>query len=210
MRRPKLKTNYDYMTDGQLATLATRTLDALATNANFPDLDPAFADYQTAAQDYLTKHGITSKGGSIQQNREKDESRDALIVMMRRVTSYINNFTDLSSMQLSSGFHPVEQPSELLGPLTVDWIRFRDGRLPGEMVLDWAAVKGAAEYEYNVTDQFDADGQPIWGEIRRSRRSKGVIVTGLENRREYHARVRARNIKGESAWSAVAIGFTRW
>lgn len=210
MRRPKLKTNYEYMTDGQLATLATRTLDALATNANFPDLDPAFTDYQTVAQDYLTKQGITSKGGSIQQNREKEEAKAALIVMMRRITSYINNFTGVSSLQLSSGFHPVEPPSELLGPGSVAWIKFRDGRIPGEMILDWAAVKAASEYEYTIADQLDADGQPIWGEIRRVRRSKSIVVTGLENRRDYYARVRARNIKGESAWSVVANGFTRW
>ncbi len=198
------------MTDGELATLATRTIDALSTNTNFPDMNPPLSEYQPAAQDYLNKHGITSKGGSIQQNREKDEAREALIVMMRRVTSYVNNFTDVSSTQLSSGFHPVEPPSELLAPGEVGWIKFRDGRQPGELILDWEAVKRAAEYEYTTADQKDEQGEPVWGEIRRVSRSKGNLITPVENRREYYARVRTRNIKGESAWSPTAVAFTRW
>ncbi|WP_257670842.1 fibronectin type III domain-containing protein [Parapedobacter tibetensis] len=210
MRRPKLKTNYGYLSDADLARLATRTADALRTSTGFPDLHPTFAEYEAVALDYIAKQGITAKGGSIQQNQEKDEAREALIVMMRRVTSYINNFTDISSIQLGSGFYAVEPPSALLAAETVDWIKFRDGRLPGEVILDWAAVKAAAEYEYTIADGLDADGQPIWGEIRRIRRSKGNIITGLENRLEYYARVRSRNIKGESAWSPIATVFTRW
>lgn len=198
------------MSDGELANLATRTLGALATNTNFPNMDPPLADYQTSAEAYLTLHGISAKGGSTQQNRQKDEAKDALLVMMRRVASYINNFTDVSSTQLSSGFYPVDPPEQTGAPQPVEWIRFRDGRLPGELILDWAAAKGAKEYEYTIADQKDAGGEPVWGDIRRARRSKGVIVTGLTNRTEYYARVRSRNILGESVWSTVAIGFTRW
>ena len=78
------------------------------------------------------------------------------------------------------------------------------------MLLDWAAAKGAKYYEYTIADAGDGEGQLIWGDIRRSSRSKGVSITGLENRTEYQARVRSRNIKGESAWSTIAIGFTNW
>src|SRR5690606_24700650 len=104
----------------------------------------------------------------------------------------------------------VADPKALQGPDPVGWIRFRKGRLPGEMILDWAAADNAKEYEYVIAEELDSEGQPIWGDIRRASRSKGIIVTGLENRTEYRARVRSRNIKGESAWSIVAIGFTNW
>ncbi len=211
MRRPKLVINYNHLNDSELASFASRTADALRTNANFPDMVPAFADFEPLALDYIAKQAITANGrASGQQKEEKDEARTTLLKSLRAVASYINNFTEVSSIQLSSGFYPVADPKALQGPDPVDWIKFRAGRLPGEMILDWAAAKDAKEYEYTLADALDSEGQPVWGDIRRSSRSKGVIVTGLENRKEYRARVRARNIKGESAWSIVAIGFTNW
>lgn len=211
MRTPKLITNYNHLNDSDLASFATRTADALRTNTNFPDMVPAFADFEPLALDYIAKQAITASGrASGQQKEEKDEARKALLKSLRAVASYINNFTDVSSIQLSSGFYPVADPKALQGPDPVEWIKFRQGRLPGEMILDWAAANGAKEYEYTIADAVDGEGQPIWGDIRRSSRSKGVIVTGLENRTEYRARVRSRNIKGESAWSSIATGFTSW
>ncbi|MEC3879739.1 fibronectin type III domain-containing protein [Parapedobacter sp. 10938] len=211
MRTPKLIINYSDMNDSDLASFATRTADALRTNTNFPDMIPAFAEFEPLALDYIAKQAITANGrASGQQKEEKDESRKVLLKSLRAVASYINNFTEVSSIQLSSGFYPVADPKTLQGPDPVEWIKFRKGRLPGEMILDWAAANRAKEYEYTLADELDAENQPIWGDIRRSSRSQGVIVTGLENRTEYRARVRARNIKGESAWSTVVIGFTNW
>src|SRR5690554_2446197 len=101
MRTPKLMINYSDMSDGELANFATRTADALRTNTNFPDLNPAFADYEPLALDYVAKQAITAKGrASTQQKKEKDEAQAALLKAMRAVASYINNFTDVSSVQL--------------------------------------------------------------------------------------------------------------
>ena len=211
MRTPKLVTNYDHLSDADLASFATRTADALRENTNFPDMVPAFADYEPLALDYVAKQAVTASGrASGQQKEEKDEARKALLKAMRAVASYINNFTSVSSLLLSSGFFPVAEPKALQGPDPVNWIKFRKGRLPGEAVLDWAAAKGAKEYEYTIADALDSENQPIWGDIRRSTRSRSIIVNGLENRTEYWARVRARNIKGESVWSSVANWFTSW
>jgi len=203
--------HHHHPNQSDLPTFATRTADALRTNTNFPDMVPTFAEFEPVALDYIAKQAITANGrASGQQKEEKDEARRALLKSLRAVASYINNFTEVSSVQLSSGFFPVAYPKALQGPDPVEWIKFREGRLPGEMILDWAAAKDAKEYEYTLAEALDSEGQPIWGNIRRSSRCKGVIVIGLENRTEYRARVRSRNIRGESAWSTVAIGFTNW
>ena len=105
MRTPKLITNYSPLNDGELANMASRTADALRDNTHFPDMVPTFEEYESTALDYITKQAITAAARpNTQQAREKDEARERLIVMMRRVTNYINSFTQVSSIQLSSGF----------------------------------------------------------------------------------------------------------
>lgn len=204
MRKPKLITHYGYLSDKELATLATRTSDALRDNAQFPDLNPSFEEYEAAAQDYLAKHGIASKGGSLLENQAKNEAREALVTMMRRVTAYINNFTAVSSEQLSSGFHPVASRQGLMAPQAPAWARLRDSARRAELLLEFGAVKEAYQYELAIADTLDADGQPVWKSLGSVSNSRGNFHTPVEDGVVYYFRVRAYNKRGTSAWSNVA------
>ncbi|MCX2680634.1 fibronectin type III domain-containing protein [Galbibacter sp. EGI 63066] len=204
MRRPKLITNYSYLTDGELAVLATRTLDALGENTNFPDLDPPFAEYEPVAQDYLSKQAITAAGGNLWETKQKNEARTALITMMRRVSTYINNFTDLASMQLSSGFFPVATPGSTSVPSPCEWTRIRASRRPGEILLDFPAIREAYDYEMQVADEVDETGLPLWQPAGTSSNSRGNFHAPVEDGVTYYFRVRARNKNGVSPWSPVS------
>ncbi|WP_268224484.1 fibronectin type III domain-containing protein [Sinomicrobium oceani] len=204
MRRPKLITNYAHLTDGELAVLATRTLDALSTNTNFPDLDPPFAEYEPVARDYLEKHAVTAAGGSLRETKEKDEARAALMTMMRRVATYINNSTDLASVQLSSGFYPVARPGRIDVPRACEWTRIRASRRPGEILLDFPAIREAYEYEKQIADTVDENGQPVWLSAGNNSSSRGNFYAPVQDGVMYYFRVRARNKNGVSAWSPVS------
>src|SRR5690606_17892221 len=161
MKTPKLITNYDHLSDADLASLATRTVDALGTNANFPDLNPPTAEYEPIALDYVAKQAITANGrASGVQKEEKDEARNALIVMMRRVASYINNFTQTSSVQLSSGFYPVLPPKAGQVPSASTWARLADSNRPAELRLLFEAVRAAYQYEMQLASELDETEQP--------------------------------------------------
>ncbi|MGS2762955.1 hypothetical protein [Sinomicrobium sp. M5D2P9] len=204
MRRPKLVTNYGHLSDGDLAVLATRTLDALGTNTHFPDLYPPFAEYEPVVQDYLNKQAITALGGNLRETKEKDEARTALITMMRRVTTYINNFTDLASTQLSSGFYPVAHPKSTRVPRACEWTRLRASRRPGEILLEFPAIREAYDYEMQIADTLDEDGQPLWQPAGSNSNSRGNFYTPVQDGMTYYFRVRARNKNGVSAWSPVS------
>ncbi len=205
MRTPKLISNYSFMSEIELASLATRTIDALRTNANFPTLNPTFAEFEPVALDYLTKQGITASGrASTQQSREKDEAREALLVMMRRVVSYINNFTTVSSLQLSSGFQPVPDPSSLRSPRPSAWTRLRDSNRPGEILLEFEAVREAYEYELAIASALDTDGQPLWQNLGTVSSSRGNFYAPVVDGTMYYFRVRSRNKRGVSAWSPIS------
>ncbi|SFW76201.1 hypothetical protein SAMN02927921_04088 [Sinomicrobium oceani] len=204
MRRPKLITNYAHLTDGELAVLATRTLDALSTNTNFPDLDPPLEEYQPVAQDYLEKQAVTAAGGNLRETKEKDEARAALVTMMRRVTTYINNVTGLASVQLSSGFYPVASPRSIRVPSSCEWTRIRASRRPDEILLEFPAIREAYEYEKQIADTLDENGQPLWQPAGRTSSSRGNFHAPVQDGVTYYFRVRARNKNGVSAWSPVS------
>ncbi|WP_257670563.1 hypothetical protein [Parapedobacter tibetensis] len=205
MRTPKLVTNYKHLSDTELASLATRSTDALRTNTNFPDMDPTFAEYEPVAMDYIAKQGITATGrSSTQQAREKDEAREELIVMMRRVTSYINNFTSISSIQLGSGFEPVADPKGLQAPRSSTWARLLDSTRPGEILLQFEAIREAYQYELAFASGLDGSGQPVWQELEPVSRALGNFYSPVQDGVTYYFRVRSRNKRGVSAWSPVA------
>ncbi len=204
MRRPKLITNYSYLSDGDLAVLATRTLDALSTNTNFPDLDPPLEEYQPVAQDYLEKQAVTAAGGNLRETKEKDEARAALVTMMRRVATYINNSTDLASVQLSSGFYPAATPRSTGVPLPCEWTRIRASRRPGEILLEFPAIREAYDYEKQIADTVDETGKPVWQSAGSTSRSRGNFHAPVQDGVTYYFRVRARNKNGVSAWSPVS------
>lgn len=204
MRRPKLITNYGHLSDGDLAVLATRTLDALSTNTNFPELDPSFEEYEPVAQDYLNKLGITAAGGNLRETKEKEEARTALVIMMRRVTTYINNFTDLASIQLSSGFYPAASPKSTGVPFPCEWTRIRASLRPAEILLDFPAIREAYDYEKQIADAVDQNGQPVWRSAGSSSNSRGNFHAPVQDGVMYYFRVRARNKNGVSAWSPVS------
>jgi len=205
MKNPKLITNYSYLSDPALASLATRTVDALQTNTNFPDLHPPITEYEPVALDYVAKQAITANGrASGKQKEEKDEAREALLVMMRRTASYINNFTQVSSIQFSSGFYPVQEPRAGQVPPSSTWARLADSNRPGELRLQFEAVRPAYQYEMQLASELDETGQPVWRDLDPAPRAQGNFYGPVEDGVVYYFRVRSRNKKGVSEWSPTA------
>ncbi|WP_262249696.1 hypothetical protein [Parapedobacter soli] len=205
MRTPKLMTNYTHLSDADLASFAMRTADALRTNANFPDLNPAFADYEPVALDYVAKQAITAKGrASSQQKEEKDEAREALLKQLRAIASYINNFTTVSSIQLSSGFYPVADPKGSQVPPASSWARIRPSNRPAEILLEYEAIREAYQYERQIATELDESGEPVWQPLPPVSDSRGNFYSPAQDGVTYYFRVRSMNKRGVSAWSPVA------
>jgi len=205
MRTPKLVTNYNDMSDGELATMANRTADALRTNTNFPDMVPSFDEYEPIALDYVAKQAITAKGrASSQQKKEKDEAREVLLKAMRRVASYINNFTELSSVQLSSGFYPAADPRGTQAPPASGWTRIRQSNRPAEILLEYEPVREAYQYERQLATELDENGEPKWESLPSVSDSRGNYFSPAVDGLTYYFRVRSMNKRGVSVWSPVA------
>lgn len=201
MRKERLLLSYTHLTDYELSTLAGRVLAAMTDNDNFPDPAPSLAELEPLVNTYRTRHEIASRRGSALEISQKNESRQLLLEAFKQLAFYINTVSDGSQpMLVSSGLILASQPREVYVPDIPRLLRLRDGRVSGQMRLDFEPVKDALEYLYTVSDTVDGQGV-VWPDPVLTTRSKRNFIDPVEPGTTYFARVRARNSKGMGDWS---------
>lgn len=202
MRKERLLLSYTHLTDYELSTLAGRVLAAMTDNDNFPDPAPSLAELEPLVNTYRTRHEIASRRGSALEISQKNESRQLLLEAFKQLAFYINTVSDGSQpMLVSSGLILASQPREVYVPDVPRLLRLRDGRVSGQMRLDFEPVKDALEYLYTVSDTVDGQGNVVWPDPVLTTRSKRNFIDPVEPGTTYFARVRARNSKGMGDWS---------
>jgi len=202
MRKERLLLSYTHLTDYELSTLAGRVLAAMTDNDNFPDPAPSLAELEPLVNTYRTRHEIASRRGSALEISQKNESRQLLLEAFKQLAFYINTVSDGSQpMLVSSGLILASQPREVYVPDVPRLLRLRDGRVSGQMRLDFEPVKDAFEYLYTVSDTVDGQGNVVWPDPVLTTRSKRNFIDPVEPGTTYFARVRARNSKGMGDWS---------
>ena len=204
MRKDKVVSNYSKISDFELSTLAGRILKAMQdplTVENFPSPTPTIEALDGLVTDYITKHEIASRRGSALQISQKNEARQALLDALSMLANYVNNIAKGQiSLLLSTGMILAAQPAGSVIPLVTDRTRLRDGRISGQLRLDFAAVKGAWEYEIEI-GEADTQGNVQWDRLVRTTSSRGNVLTDMVAGVKYYVRVRARNGKGTGDWS---------
>ncbi|MBL1407526.1 fibronectin type III domain-containing protein [Sphingobacterium faecale] len=209
MRKEKVISNYTGLSDYELSTLAGRVLKAMqeaTTQASFPNPNPDIADLETMVNDYIAKHEIASRRGSALEISLKNESRNVLLFALKNLAHHVNEVADGQlSMLLSTGLVLANKPSSSELPLVTARIQLRDGRVSGQMRLDFTALKRVWEYEVEVGRE-DATNTVEWFSTFNTTSSRSNVLTDMVPGVKYYVRVRARNSKGYGDWSeAVSL-----
>ncbi|SEN45087.1 hypothetical protein SAMN05216436_11672 [bacterium A37T11] len=202
MRTERVLLSYEKWSDYALATLAGRTLSFMTNNEFFPDQQEELVPYGVLVTDFRAKHEIASKGGSSLDNSAKKLSRIALLKAMKTLAFEVNKVSDgNANMLLSSGFMLASQPQESEIPDVPTLITLSNGRQKGQMRMDFAAVPGAYEYEYQVGTIPEGSTEISWGESLFTPISRGNVISPVIYGTTYYVQVRARNKKGVSDWA---------
>lgn len=202
MPQPRVYLSYHKWSDNALATLSGRTATFLNGNADFPTLPVDAADYTAVADDYRNKLQTAIENGGKIAIAAKNNARRTLLAAMRQQAFYVNTVSNGDVHKLaSSGFVQVLSPKSMKRPVTPLYVRLADGEQEGELQLVYETIANAWEYEYQLTDERDASGEPIWGELLSTTNTRDTTFAGLTEGVRYFARIRSRNGKGVSDWS---------
>ena len=195
--------SFSRMKDDELMVTSNTIIGAMTDNTHFPTPSPGLDELQGLLDDFSTKLAVARKRGSPEDTALKNESREPLVDMLRKLGYYVNREADghLSTL-LSSGF-PTNSPSgPSLIPLAVEGVQLRDGRQSGQVRLDFVKQRGTLLYEYRYRDI--TDGESLWSDRFSTSSSRGNIIAPLTVGRNYEVQVRAVNTQGPGDWSNSA------
>ncbi len=211
MRKRTARSGFKHIKDNDLLSLGGTVHDAMDGNANFPTPEPTLEDVQDALDDYRAKLQAAQRKGSPLDMSLKNDSREVLVGLLKRLAFYVNTVADGSlSLILSSGFPVVALPTPAQPPAMPLRIRLRDHLQSGQIRLDFDPAPGAWLYEYQYSDQVDGMGGIEWPlGVQTTSRGNTNILAPVTPGTKYFVRVRARNAQGESDWTTPESIFAR-
>ncbi|SEM17214.1 hypothetical protein SAMN05216436_102127 [bacterium A37T11] len=188
--------------DNDLLNQGGTIVTAMTGNANFPNPVPALADVQAAVEDFRVKLEASSRKGSPLETALKNESREALVKLLKQLAFYVNTVADGSlSLVLSSGFPVTSLPSKPSVPPIPTRIKLSDWIQSGQVRLNFDSMPGAWMYEYTFTKDLDEQGTPIYSNSFTTTKSSGNVLAPLMPGLTYYIKVRSRNGQGVSDWT---------
>ncbi|SEN28395.1 hypothetical protein SAMN05216436_11420 [bacterium A37T11] len=202
MRKQRVLTDYSRYSEDLLATVSGKSAKSLTANDSFPNLPIPIADYTALADEFRIKNEAAKETGGKLEITARNNSKAALVLAMKQMAFYVNVTANGDANALaSSGFVLAAPMKSLAVPDVLLWVSLTDGRQKGQFRLDFEPIKGAWEYEYQISSELDSTGQVIWGEIRTTRVSRGNVIAPVMAGVTYWVRVRARNGMGLADWS---------
>ncbi|MDH5828731.1 fibronectin type III domain-containing protein [Sphingobacterium faecium] len=207
MRKKKVISDYTIVSDHEFNTMVGKVLDCLDGHIILVDLPITLVELKAQADDFKAKWQRASRGGSVLEIAEKNDSKKKLAASLKSIAFYVNTVADGSrSILLSSGLmlENDHKPSEVPG--LVQEVALMDGKQRNQMGIKFKPLKEAIVYEYQIASTLDAFDQPVWGENFQTSTSYSNIFSPVQPGFTYYLRVRARNRRGIGDWSdAVSL-----
>lgn len=207
MRKKKVILDYSMVSDDEFNTMVGKVLDCLDGHTILVDLPVTLVDLKAQADDYKVKWQKASRGGSVLEIAEKNDSKKVVAQQLRSIAFYVNTVADGSrSILLSSGLILESDPKSAQIPGVVQEVALLDGKQRNQLQVKFRSLKNALLYEYQVTSNVDEFEQPIWGDTLQTSTSYANIYSPVKPGFTYHMRVRARNKRGIGDWcDAVSL-----
>ncbi|UZJ65695.1 hypothetical protein OKW96_05815 [Sphingobacterium sp. KU25419] len=104
MRKKKVILDYSLVSDHEFNTMVGKVLDCLEGHTILVDLPVSLVDLKALADDFKMKWQRASRGGSVLEIAQKNESKKLVAQSLKSIAFYVNTVADGSrSILLSSG-----------------------------------------------------------------------------------------------------------
>ncbi|MBL1410810.1 fibronectin type III domain-containing protein [Sphingobacterium faecale] len=204
MRKKKVVLDYSGLKDDEFSTLAGKVVDCLDGHPLFTDLPVAVADLKAEVELYKSRWQKASRGGSLVEIAEKNDTKRDVSEMLRKIAFYVNEVGNgVRSALLSSGLILEADPSSMPTPAKTTNASLTDGLQQDQFKVGFDRVPNALLYEYQISDKDDEQGNPIWSDSYRTGSTRGNVFAPVVKDVTYRLRVRAVNKKGAGDWSDV-------
>lgn len=202
MRKKRVLLDYSGLKDDELITMVGRVLDCLNGHTLFTDPPVALEEVEGRLSEFREKWQKVSPGGSTLEFAQKNDLKELLRADLKDIAFYVNKLAGGSrSMLLSSGLTLEADPKPLQVPGQGRGARVEDGRQKNQLSFSFDSLKEATEYEYQVADSVDAEGNILWSELFQTSDSRSNVYAPTIPGVIYYFRVRGRNKRGIGDWS---------
>jgi hypothetical protein len=192
----KVSFGFGRLSDTELDNFAQGVIDAMTGNAAFPTPPVTLANLQTAQSDFASKLAA-ALNGSVFDTAAKNNSRQALITLLRDEAAYVQiRCNNDPAILLSSGFQMQSTNRAQVELTKPDGLSLKNGAT-GQLIARIDPVKSSSMYEGRIK-LSDGDWLPsvFTGD------SQHIIFSGLTRGKDYTAQVRALGgSTGQSDWS---------
>ena len=187
----------DHIVEG----VAGDVLDNLTGNSNFPTPPVPLTTLATARTEFMNAMADMAQGGTA-ATAEKNNKREALLVVLRQLASYVqdNCANDLAKL-LSSGFKSVNT-NHARSPLEKPLIKKIQNGNSGQLVVKMKPVKNAKSYEVRMAAVPTGAAPGPWQAAGIFTDSRQLTLGSLTPGTTYMVQVRAiGGSTGHSDWS---------
>ncbi len=201
----KASIGFKKYSDAKFEQKASDIFNSMDKNVNFPSPEPVATLVQDAVLRYTAALLAAS---SLDRNSvaEKNESRRSLQDMLVQWAIYVT-FVAKGNVKLltSSGFDITKMPEKRYIS-TPENLTLSNGLSAGELTASVKAVKGAGNYQYEITDAPPAENT-VWSST--STGTSKYTFKALKPGKQYWVRVAAIGSRQQIAYSQVVNQFVQ-
>ena len=179
----RIKIDVTGLTDDALENKAQHVITQLTGNPNVPTPQPDLIILQNQLDDFRAKREATVQGGP-NATTLKNESRDALMQLLRDEADYVQQVSMGNQVIIESTGFETRKPPEPIGELPPPAnLRASVSEFIGAVDLRWKPVYGAGTYNAYINSN-DPNVEASWAFVKSSQNSTiriEALITGTVN-----------------------------
>lgn len=201
-RSRRVKSGFVRMPDEKLLRLADVVYRNMVDNSFFPEPYLSIEELDHVKSKFMKYLAHSRASRSLYDIAMKNQVRKDLKRVLKGMAHYVNLKADGSMIiLLSSGFEITQYRKRIPSPKQIEYIRVKDGRNSGQMVLTFQSQPRVKLYEYRYSTDMDEKGEIIWGvETHSTTSSRNNLVAPVVPGQVYFLSARAINTRGAGDW----------